>query len=119
MPNRQLTSDELAEANNLLALVRARLRALSDGDPDLHFAYRRKIAKELTYDERGKPMLRLALKQKKRKKQNGICPICRNSLPLKYTVIDRLIAAKGYTEENTRLIHQECDQRVQAERGYA
>lgn len=55
MPNRQLTAEELIRANALLAEIRARLEALSDGDRELLFAYRRKVFKELTYDERESP----------------------------------------------------------------
>jgi UTP:GlnB (protein PII) uridylyltransferase len=58
MPNRQLTKEELQMANRLLTEIRARLDALAGGDADLLFAYRRKISKELGYDERSKPMLR-------------------------------------------------------------
>jgi len=32
--------------------------------------------------------------------------------------LDRLVASKGYTKENTRLIHQECDVKQQREKGY-
>jgi UTP:GlnB (protein PII) uridylyltransferase len=54
MPNRNLTSDELKRANALLADIRERLDSLAAGDPLLLFAYRRKVAKELGYDERGR-----------------------------------------------------------------
>ena len=57
MPNRNLSAEELKKANELLADVRKRLKDLAMGDPLLLFAYRRKIAKELGYDERGKPVL--------------------------------------------------------------
>ena len=52
MPNRNLTPDELERANELLADIREQLTKLAVGDPLLLFAYRRKIAKELGYDER-------------------------------------------------------------------
>ena len=55
MPNRTLSPDELLNANELLEEVRARLTSLAGDDSTLLFAYRRKIYKELTYDERGKP----------------------------------------------------------------
>ena len=42
--------------------MRARLTALAAGDMELLFAFRRKVYKELTYDERGKPMARKRLK---------------------------------------------------------
>lgn len=119
MANRQLTKEELQLANDLLAELRVRLDALAGGDATLLFAYRRKISKELGYDERSKPMVRRRLKAQKRKQQGGICPICSKPLPEKYVVLDRVNAAAGYTVENTRLIHEECDRIVQRERGYA
>jgi hypothetical protein len=119
MPNRTLTADELAQARQLLNSIRTRLMELSDGDPDLLFAYRRKIYKELTYDERGKPTTRGHLKKVKRREQQGICPICDKPLPKKYCVLDRFRPAVGYTVENTRLICQDCDVKTQASRGYA
>lgn len=119
MPNRRLTEDELAKAHKMLAEVRAKLDCLSGGDKELLFAYRRKVYKELIYDERSKPMARRRLKQLKREEQKGICPICLKTLPEKYAVLDRFNAADGYTAGNTRLIHQECDTDVQRSRGYS
>jgi hypothetical protein len=84
----------------------------------LLFAYRRKIFKELGYDERSKPMVRRKLKDQKWKEQRGLCAICGKDLPVKYTVLDRFRAADGYTPENTRLIHPECDVAHQASKGY-
>lgn len=119
MANRNLTPDELAKANGLLAEIRGRLRELSGEDVDLLFAYRRKIAKELTYDERGKPADRNKLKARKFGEQHGICPECGEPLPDKFAVLDRKNAADGYTAENTELIHQECDRKRQEARRYA
>jgi len=50
MTNRRLSESELKQAHKLLESVRGRLRKLSSGDPELFFAFRRKVAKELTYD---------------------------------------------------------------------
>jgi UTP:GlnB (protein PII) uridylyltransferase len=58
MANRQLSPEELERANALLSDIRKKLEALSRGDTELLFAYRRKVFKELTYDERSKPMVR-------------------------------------------------------------
>jgi len=118
MPNRRLTSEELLKARALLDSIRAQLRALSGGDPDLLFAYRRKVYKELTYDERDKPLLRRQLKALKRGEQQGLCAACQKPLPEKYCVLDRFDAAKGYTPENTRLVCQACDIEAQAAKGY-
>ena len=118
MGNRILSPEELAFANKLLATIRASLNELAGSDAELLFAYRRKIAKELQYDERSSPKVRRKLKAEKRKAQGGICPLCKHPLPEKYTVLDRLQAAGGYTPENTRLICEKCDRDVQAKRGY-
>src|SRR5205814_1654815 len=59
MPNRQLTNEELKTLfTPLMADVRQRLDKLSGGDKELLWAIRRKLFKELAYDERGKPMQR-------------------------------------------------------------
>ena len=118
MPNRNLTLEELSSANALLKDLRARFSEMSSGDPGLPFAYRRKIAKELGYDERGKPAHRKILKARKMGEQGGLCPICSQLLPEKYAVLDRVDAMGGYTPENTRLIHADCDTNVQVGRGY-
>ncbi len=49
---------------------------MSHGDPELLFAYRRKLFKELTYDERSKPSVRRRLKAIKRAEQHGLCAVC-------------------------------------------
>lgn len=119
MPNRQLSKDELEMLfSPLITEVRKRLVDLSCGNEDLHWALRRKLFKELTYDERGKPMQRRKLKDQKRAEQDNKCAKCGISLPAKYVVLDRIEAMKGYIPENTRLLCQECDTKVQVERGY-
>ncbi len=119
MPNRRLTAAELEDARLLLTMVRAGLRQLAGDDADLLFALRRKVYKELVYDERDKPMVRRRLKAQKRQQQGGLCATCGQPLPHKYSVLDRLSAAAGYTAENTRLVCQACDVSTQQSRGYA
>lgn len=120
MPNRQLSTVELATLfSPLLAAVRDRLKELSAGDEALLWALRRKLAKELSYDERGKPMHRKALKAFKRGEQGNRCALCACELPEKYVILDRLTAMGGYTKDNTRLLCRECDSRLQAERKFA
>lgn len=118
MPNRILDPDELALANQLLRAVRAKLKKLSGGDPELLFAFRRKVAKELTYDERSKPAARRRLNAQKRVEQKGKCALCKKALPDSHNVLDRFVASAGYTKENTRLICRRCDRKTQASRGY-
>jgi len=98
--------------------VREKLVHLARGDNELHWALRRKLAKELTYDERSRPGDRVKLKAFKRGQQDNRCALCSCDLPEKYAILDRVEAMKGYTPENTRLICRECDERVQKERGY-
>jgi UTP:GlnB (protein PII) uridylyltransferase len=119
MPNRTLTTGQLEKANNLLRDIRARLHALSGEEPGLLFAYRRKIAKELVYDERGKPMKRKVLKLNKMIAQKGLCAECQKELPKRGAELDRINAIDGYTEENTRLVHHECHLKSQEEKGFA
>lgn len=119
MPNRNLTQHELGELfRPLMAEVRERLVKLSKGDSELLWALRRKLSKELTYDERSKPAERAKLKAFLRGSQQNKCPICLKGLPDKYAVLDRLEAMKGYTAGNTRLICPKCDAKLQLERGY-
>ncbi len=118
MPNRNLTLEELAKANALLKNLRVQLLEISSGDPELLFAYRRKIAKELGYDERGKPAHRKILKARKMGEQGGLCSVCSEPLPEKYAVLDRFDAMGGCMPENTRLIHAGCDTHIQSGRGY-
>ena len=118
MSNPQLKKPQLKQAKELLDEIRDKIKALADNDHSLIFAFRRKIRKELMYDERGKPVQRRKLKDLMWKKQKGICPDCRKELPLKYGVLDRTEAIKGYIEENVELICPDCDKKRQQERGY-
>lgn len=119
MPNRNLSAAELVQANGILDRLRDEMAAVANGDQELLFALRRKVAKELSYDERSKPMERRKLKLAKRLQQNGRCAVCQQKLPPSYNVLDRFRAADGYTAENTRLICEACDRKVQASRRYA
>jgi hypothetical protein len=118
MPNRNLAADELKHVNELLGDIRKRLTSLAAGDPLLVFAYRRKVIKELSYDERGKPVARAKLKAMKWGLQNRRCAHCGEEMPLKYSELDRRNAADGYTEENTELVHAKCHQERQAAKRY-
>jgi ribosomal protein L44E len=118
LPNRRLTEQELDNLALLLTNVRQRLRELAGGDDALFWALRRKLWKELVYDERSKPAQRRALKTKKRVEQANKCASCHEILPEMYAVLDRFDAMKGYTAENTRLLCPGCDARIQQERGF-
>jgi hypothetical protein len=118
LANRTLDKAELAKANELLDRIRQDIDALAGGDPELRFAYNRKVSKMLIYDERSGPMARRKVKAEKRRSQNGLCAICDLPLPEKYAVIDRIRAADGYTFENTRVLCEPCDRKVQSDRRY-
>jgi hypothetical protein len=118
MPEHRLSDEEAAKARVLLDYVRKNLESLSSNDPELLHAYRRRIMNRLESDERTTSMNRKKLKRGKYKSQEGLCAICLQVLPKKYAVLDRLETTLGYTEDNTRLIHEDCDRREQAERGY-
>jgi|SRR2546426_12124017 len=122
MPNRQLTTEELKILfAPLLEDVRGKLKSLSGGDAALLFALRRKLAKELSYDERGKPMHRKLLKATKYTEQLGKCANCGDALEKlgKNGVLDREEAMKGYVPENVRLVCHTCDSKLQADRNYS
>lgn len=120
MPNRNLTECELVQARELLKKIRDELAVLSGGDQERLFAFRRKIFKELGYDERNTPAHRNKVKKLKLVSQDGQCVGgCQQPLPKTYAILDRFEAYKGYTVENTRLICRSCDERIQAERRYS
>lgn len=118
MPNRRLTDEEREKLLTLLTTVREQLRHLAAGDPELHWAFRRRLWNQLQYDERLKPPYRAALKKKKRAQQNGVCNICRQPLPEKGAILDRIRAMDGYTLDNTQLLCAPCDTAKQQELGY-
>jgi len=120
LPNRQLTAQELADLFvPLIEDVRRKLVALTGGDDGSLFALRRKLAEELSYDERGTPTERNNLKAFKRGQQGNQCARSSNELPQENVVLDRIEAMKGYTPENTRLLCRDCDYAQQKERGFA
>lgn len=119
MANPKLTREQGKQANQLLESIRSEMSRLTQGDLHFLFALRRKVYTRLVYDERGTPNERRALKKKKRQEQDNFCPLCNTILPESHCVLDRFVAVDGYTAENTRLIHQACDIRVQQERKFA
>jgi hypothetical protein len=118
MANPTLDADQLKLAQKLVDEIRRKLLAVSGEDKNLLFAFRRKVFKTLLYDERRTPAARNKLKRQKRKEQEDNCAHCGEKLPDKYVVLDRFDAVQGYTEENTQLICQPCDRRIQEHRAY-
>jgi hypothetical protein len=119
MSNPQLTKEQRERLfMPLFEHIKGRLDQLSNGDSRLLWALRRKLAKELTYLERGKPSQRKRLKEQKFSEQVAFCAICGNLLPFKETELDRIDAFGGYTRENTRLVHHKCHREQQKQRGF-
>lgn len=117
--NRTLDEAEQVVARTLLADIRARIDAAAGEDERLRFALNRKIYKELSYDERGKPNARQSLKARMIKAQNGLCADCAKPLPERDTVLDRLAAEQGYVAGNVRVLCRPCDLAIQRGRGFA
>jgi len=119
MPNPQLTKEQRETLfGPLFERVKAELGKLSNGDPAVHWALRRKLAKELGYLERGKPSHRKRLKEQIFSEQVAFCAICGDILPFKETELDRIEAFGGYTRENTRLVHHKCHRAQQKQKGF-
>jgi hypothetical protein len=107
--NRRLSEVEQESARRILETTRVEMTEVAAGDRDLLFALRRYILNRLIHDERGTPMRRRKLKEKKVAEQTGLCAICRKPLPQSHSVLDRIFAVDGYTEANTRVLCPECD----------
>jgi hypothetical protein len=118
---KNLSYENALWADEVLQNIRKQLQDRSAGDTLLLHHLRRRIVKNLGYDEKSTPYERKKLKQRKMIEQNGICAICRNALPDRgyLAVLDREVAHLGYTDANVRLIHRDCDIQVQEERGFA
>jgi hypothetical protein len=120
MPNPRLRADQRAKLfAPLFDHVKQELARLSGDDVRVHWALRRKLAKELVYLERGTPTHRKRLKEKKYVEQTALCAICGRVLPYKNTELDRTDAFGGYTPENTRLVHHDCHIADQKQKNYA
>ena len=120
MSNRRLTQKELDDLFLPLPLeTRERLPARASSDAALLWALRRKLAKELVYDERRKPTYRKTLKHRKRVEQHELCAICKELLSARGAVLDRLEAMAGYARDNTRLICPRRDGETQDLRGFS
>jgi len=116
---RQLTNEEQANLSQpLLGEVQRLLAKFSQDDPELLWALRRKLVKQLQAEERGRQVDIRMLKMFKRGEQGEKCAVCKGPLPEKNAVLDRFNGMKPYTRENTRLICPSCDREVQAQRGY-
>ena len=120
MPNPQLSKGQRDDLfAPLFEKLLADLALVSQGDPRLLWALRRKLAKELTYLERSTPAVRTKLKAMKWQEQKGVCSICGESMPQKGCELDRTEAYLGYVASNVRLVHHDCHVKDQASKGYA
>ena len=119
MPNPRLNPEQREKLFlPLISKIKADLEKASGGDPQVLWALRRKVAKELVYLERSKPMERRKLQNHKFSEQNGLCAICGKKLPERGGELDRKEAFWGYTAENTRLVHHDCHVDDQKKKNY-
>ena len=121
MPCRRLDGEELKKAAKFLKSIRVKLESLSGRDPNLLFAYRRKICRELKSDEGGKFAERKLLRAQKLILQHFKCanPKCRKDLRTVEAEMHRFDAPLGYTLENTQVLCRNCHRKQQAARAFA
>lgn len=119
MPNRRLTEPEIAGLNALQERVVADLKGMAGEDEVLLFAMRRRLYTRLMYMERGTPAHRTKLKADKWQQQNGLCKLCHKPVDQKHSELDRADPVKGYTRDNTRLVHHDCHVEDQRRKGFA
>jgi hypothetical protein len=125
MASRRMTASELATAREILDQVRQRITEMAKGEPVFTFALRRYVYKKLAYDERGTPAQRTKLKLQKLIEQEGKCadPTCpfpdRKMTKADEPELDRIDPVKGYTSENTTLVHHQCHRRSQDSKRYS
>lgn len=119
MTNRVLTDEERKAAMDLVANIEARIRALAGADEELAFAFTRKVSKELVYLERDSPSKRKRVKKKVWKAQGEVCAECKQPLDLRYSIADRIEAAKGYVADNLQIIHADCDRKRQERKAFS
>lgn len=118
MPNRLLTKEEAAQADEMLARVKGMVEEVAAGDPVLVFAHRRRLWIRLMIWERGTAAERTKLKARKWEQQDGLCAICGEPMPQKGSELDRADPVLGYTAENTRLVHHVCHRSDQEAKGF-
>jgi hypothetical protein len=100
-------------------LVRAGLNRFAKGDAKLLHHARRHIMVKPQYDERGTPMQRSLLKAALYARQNGVCALCSEAMPMKDSELDRLEGLDGYNEGNCRVVHHACHRKSQEAKNYS
>jgi hypothetical protein len=124
MANPRMSDDELTTARQILNEVRNGISETTKGDQKFGFALRRYVYKKLSYDERGSPAHRAKLKKLKLIEQKGQCAYHRCPVPGKKLSkddepeLDRRDAIKGYTSENTEIVHHGCHRQSQVDKGF-
>ncbi len=124
MASRRMTTEELMVARDILDQARQRITEAGKGDPVFTFALRRYVYKQLSYDERGTPAQRTKLKLQKLIEQEGKCAYAKCPVPNRKITkadepeLDRIDPVKGYTSENTVLMHHRCHRESQDLMGF-
>ncbi len=115
---KKLTSRQAAAAKKILEATRQMIRNAATGE-EVEFRIRRYVRIRLEHDERGKPPERKLIKLKKFAEQRGLCAACGKPMTLEEEPhLHRIVASRGYTAENTILIHHDCHRREQRAKGF-
>jgi hypothetical protein len=125
LANERMSKSQLETAREILTEVRQRIEEATQSDERFNFLLRRYVSKNLSYDERGDPQERTRIKLEKLLEQKGKCAYAKCPTPNHVMTkedepeLDRLEAIKGYTPENTVLVHHACHRMSQKEKGFA
>lgn len=125
MSNERMSKSQLETARQILTDVRQRISEAAQDDERFTFLLRRYVSKNLSYDERGDPQERTKIKLEKLSEQKGKCAYSNCPTPERIMTkedepeLDRLEAIKGYTKENTVLVHHDCHRMSQKQKGFA
>ena len=111
-----LSPQDREKAISLLDRLRADILSIAGEDRELILQMKRYISKRLEFDERGNPTQRRKLKDLKVKQQQGLCALCKTSLPERGAELDRFLAIEGYTPANTQLLCHDCHRATQEAR---
>ena len=119
MPNRRLTPPEIASLNELQDVTVAALQFLAGDDPELLFALRRSALRPVSCIwSVERPPIERSSKPRNGRHRAAYARSAMEPMPQKGSELDRFVAWKGYTPENTRLVHHECHVEDQRRKGF-
>jgi len=115
----KLNTQQAASAKKILEATRQMIQKAAKGNEEVGFRIRRYVRTRLEHDERGKPLQRKLMKLKKFAEQRGLCAVCGKPMTLEEEPhLHRIVSSRGYTAENTVLLHYQCHRGEQRSRGF-